>query len=118
MSNINIFNNLIIMLFIILFCYILFCWIAKSCFASKIIEGIETSDTKKDTETGNKTEPKKVTSSNVKKEDEEKSKPPSEEDNKKKLDNIGSDMQSNNEERKNSTAKGVPSEKLLTASFS
>jgi hypothetical protein len=109
-------NNLLITLFTALFCYILFYWIYKSCFAYKIIEGVDET-TKNDSKTDSSTEPKKVTSDTRKKEDEENSKPPSEEDNKEKLDNIGSDMQSNNEERKNSTAKGVPSDKLLTARF-
>ena len=52
----NIFNYLLISLFTILFCYIIFYWIYKSCFGSKIIEGIDggnskntkSKDTKKD----------------------------------------------------------------------
>jgi hypothetical protein len=52
----NIFNYLLISLFTILFCYIIFYWIYKSCFSSKIIEGIDggnskntkSKDTKKD----------------------------------------------------------------------
>lgn len=42
----NIFNYLLISLFTILFCYIIFYWIYKSCFGSKIIEGIDGGNSK------------------------------------------------------------------------
>ena len=105
-------NNLLITLFTALFCYILFYWIYKSCFAYKIIEGVNET-IKNDSKTESSREPKKVTSETIKKEDE----PPSEEDNKEELNNLGSKMQSNSAERQNSTAKGVPAEKLAQARF-
>jgi len=114
MSKVNIFNNLIITLFIILFCYILFCWIAKSCFGSKIIEGIETKDTKKDTDSSNKTEPKKVTKTTIQEKDEKK---PSEED----MDNQ-TNQQSDNLKKFNQSRKDdrptPPAGKLTQARFS
>jgi hypothetical protein len=42
----NIINYLLISLFTILFCYIIFYWIYKSCFGSKIIEGIDGGNSK------------------------------------------------------------------------
>ena len=126
MNNLNNLNNILIAVFTILFCYILFYWIYKSCFGSKIIEGVDgdksASATSKTTDT--KSGPKVVTKDSVKKEDENKSKPPSSEDAEKqanaaneKASKFGSDRQ---EANKQSPTSGTtpPSGKLLQAKFS
>lgn len=64
-KNFNNFNNLLIALFTILFCYILFYRIYKSCFGSKIIEGIDGDDKNSD--------PEVVTTESVEEEDKKKS---------------------------------------------
>ena len=118
----NIFNNILIALFTILFCYILFYWIYKSCFGSNIIEGID-GDNSASATTATSTGPKVVTKESVKKEDKKKSTPPSSKDAEKQANaaneksaKFGSDRQ---EANKQSPTSGTtpPSDKLLQAKF-
>ena len=131
----NIFNNILIALFTILFCYILFYWIYKSCFGSNIIEGID-GDNSASATTATSTGPKVVTKESVKKEDKKKSTPPSSKDAEKQANAANQQMLVDNQKRqdaqeggqgharvqnanKQSPTSGTtpPSSKLLQAKF-
>lgn len=116
MNIFNNFNNLLILLFSILFCYILFCWIAKSCFGYKIIEGIDDKSDNKSDDKNNK--PKVVTKDSVEKKDKEKDEPPSKQDTEKNLDESSTKLSSANDDRQKSGTSTPPSDKLVQAKFS
>lgn len=120
MNIFNNFNNLLILLFSILFCYILFCWIAKSCFGYKIIEGIDnTSDNKSDNKSDDKNnKPKVVTKDSVEKKDKEKDEPPSKQDTEKNLNESSTKVSNVNDDRQKSGTSTPPSDKLVQAKFS
>lgn len=117
-------NNILIALFTILFCYILFYWIYKSCFGSKIIEGIDgdssastTSTTATTATTDTKTDPKVVTKDSVKKEDENKKKEPSSDDAEKQANAANDKLSGFNNDRQQTNKPTPSSDKLLQAKF-
>jgi amino acid permease len=112
-GNFNNFNNLLIALFTILFCYILFYRIYKSCFGSKIIEGIDGDDKNSD--------PEVVTTESVEEEEEEdkkKSEEAAAEDAEKKANEANEQILEFNNNRAQANQPTPPSEKLLQARFS
>lgn len=117
------FNNILIALFTILFCYILFYGIYKSCFCSKIIEGIDGEDNKttssksSDTKSDTKTDPKVVTKESVKKEDEKKKKGPSSKDAEKQANAANQKLITDSKDRKDAKQPPPPANKLLQARF-
>jgi hypothetical protein len=102
------FNNVLIVLFTILFCYIIFYWIYKSCFGYKIIEGIDEKDS----------DPKVVTKESVEEEDKKKSEEPSSDDAEEQANSANDKMLTANQNRKDANQPTPPSDKLLQASFS
>jgi hypothetical protein len=115
MNNLNNLNNILIAVFTILFCYILFYWLYKSCFGSKIIEGVDGDNSASATTTDTKTGPKVVTKESVKKEDEKKK--TSSEDSVKQANEGNDKITSFNSNRKESNQKTPPSNELLQAKF-
>lgn len=117
-NNFNNFNNLLIALFTILFCYILFYRIYKSCFGSKIIEGIDGDDKNSD--------PEVVTTESVEEEDKKKSEEAAAEDAtedaaedaEKKANEANEQILEFNNNRAQANQPTPPSEKLLQAKFS
>ena len=117
MNNLNNLNNILIAVFTILFCYILFYWIYKSCFCSKIIEGLGGDNSASATSTDTKSGPKVITNESVKKEDENKSKPPSSEDAVKQSGAANDKLSGFNNDRKKSNQKTPTSDELVQVKF-
>ena len=113
-NNFKNFNNLLIALFTILFCYILFYRIYKSCFGSKIIEGIDGDDKNSD--------PEVVTTESVEEEEEEAAPDDAAEDAaedaEKKANEANEQLLEFNNNRAQANQPTPTSEQLLQADFS